>query len=167
MLGLAPDRRGLLPEGDAQRLVEFGAAVNKRYSPSTNLATAGHESNPRLAEAENAFDNDPDTFWSAPPGSHHSELEVDFPKSITFDHTVVMERLNDGQHIQAFRIEAWDGTRWQAIVEGKTIGHKRIDAFNARKASRVRLNILSSTDRAEIREFQLFLVGQQSAIGAH
>ena len=30
MLGLAPDRRGLLPESDAQRLEEFGAALRKR-----------------------------------------------------------------------------------------------------------------------------------------
>jgi alpha-L-fucosidase len=163
MLGLAPDRRGLLPEEDSKRLGEFGAAITKRYSASANLAAAAHARNPRLSETENALDNDPDTFWSAPPGSHHSVLEVDFPKSITFDHSLVMERLNNGQHIQAFRIEAWDETSWQTIVDGKTIGHKRIDAFKARKASRVRLKILSSTDQAEIREFQLFLIGSQSA----
>jgi alpha-L-fucosidase len=165
MLGLAPDRRGLLPEEDTKRLKEFGSAIAKRYSASANLAAATRPSIPGDAGNASALDNDPDTFWSAPPGSHHSVLEMDLPKSITFDHTLVMERLNNGQHIQAFRIQAWDGAHWQTIVDGKTIGHKRIDAFSARKASRVRLNILSSTDQAEIREFQLFLVGPQSAAG--
>jgi alpha-L-fucosidase len=73
-----------------------------------------------------------------------------------------MERLNNGQHIQAFRIEAWDGRRWQTVVAGSSVGHKRIDGFAARTVSRVRLNILSSTEAAEIREFQLFRAGGQS-----
>jgi alpha-L-fucosidase len=158
MLGLAPDRRGLLPEEDVKRLEEFGEAIANRYG--ANLARKAHIRRDR--ETENALDDDPDTFWSAPPGAHHAVLEVDFPKPITCDHTLIMERLNNGQHIQAFRIEAWDAGRWQTIVAGSSVGHKRIDGFEAHTASRVRLNILSSTEAAEIREFQLFRVGGQS-----
>ncbi len=40
------------------------------------------------------------------------------------------------------------------------IGHKKIDVFPSVTASRVRLNILSSTDAAAIREFQLYNVEQ-------
>jgi alpha-L-fucosidase len=72
-----------------------------------------------------------------------------------------MERLNNGQHVQSFRIEVWDGSRWQAVTEGHTVGHKRIEGFARHTASRVRLNILSSTDAAEIREFALYLVGEK------
>jgi len=31
MLGLSPDRRGMLPDADVKRLEEFGAAIRKRY----------------------------------------------------------------------------------------------------------------------------------------
>jgi alpha-L-fucosidase len=165
MLGLAPDRRGLLPEEDVKRLEEFGAALSKRYS--TNLVAREHVRHPSEAEKALALDNDRDTFWSAPPGSRHASLEVDFPKPVTFDHALIMERLNNGQHIQSFRIEAWDGNRWQTVLAGSTIGHKRIDGFEPRTASRVRLNILSSTEAAEIREFQLFLIGEQPAAEKH
>jgi alpha-L-fucosidase len=158
MLGLAPDRRGLLPEEDVKRLEEFGEAIADRYG--SNLARKAHIRGDR--ETENALDDDPDTFWSAPPGSHHALLEVDFLKPVTCDHTLIMERLNNGQRIQAFRIEAWDGRRWQTVVAGSSVGHKRIDGFAARTVSRVRLNILSSTEAAEIREFQLFRAGGQS-----
>jgi len=161
VLGLAPDRRGLLPEEDVKRLGEFGVAISKRYS--ANLAAREHVRHQN--GTENALDDDADTFWSAPSGSHHALLEVDFPKAIAFDHALVMERLNNGQHVQSFRIEAWDGDRWQTVVAGNTIGHKRIDGFEPRTASRVRLNILNSTDAAEIREFQLFLIGEQSSTG--
>jgi alpha-L-fucosidase len=49
-------------------------------------------------------------------------------------------------------------------VEGSAIGHKRIDHFAPVTASRIRLNILSSSAEAHIREFQIFNVG--SAAGA-
>jgi alpha-L-fucosidase len=157
MLGLAPDNRGLLPEEDAQRLQEFGHTIAKRYG--VNLASKDRVR--RDAETESAVDGDPGTFWSAPAGSHNSILEIDLAKPATFDHVLLMERLNNGQHVQAFRVEAWDSSRWQPVVAGNTIGHKRIEEFAPLTASRVRLNILSSTEAAEIREFQLFLVRER------
>jgi alpha-L-fucosidase len=83
---------------------------------------------------------------------------LNFEKPSTFDHAVTMEWLNDGQHVQKYSIDAWDGvTRtWRPIAHGEAIGHKKIDSFPAVTAMRVRLNILSSVGEAHIREFQLF-----------
>ncbi|HYW67875.1 MAG TPA: alpha-L-fucosidase, partial [Candidatus Dormibacteraeota bacterium] len=74
-------------------------------------------------------------------------------------HSLVMEWLNDGQHVERFRVEAWTGTGWKPLVEGSAIGHKRIDHFAPVTASRVRLNILASSAEAHIREFQIFNAG--------
>ena len=164
MLGLAPDRRGLLPDADVARLKEFGAAIRQRYG---NNLTAHHIA--RHDDGERALDGDPDTFWSSSVSgaqalaAHHSTLEVAFPKPITFDHAIIAEWLNDGQHVQHFRIEAWDGKDWKTVVDGRAIGHKRIDNFAAVTASRIRLNILGSAAEAHIREFQLFQVGRPTS----
>jgi alpha-L-fucosidase len=88
-------------------------------------------------------------------------LEVNFAKPVTFDHALIMERLTNGQHIQSFRIEVWDGAAWKSVAADHSVGHKRIESFPAQTAARVRLNILSSTDAAEISEFQLFLIGDR------
>jgi alpha-L-fucosidase len=160
MLGLAPDRRGLLPEADVKRLEEFGAAIRQRYGKNLmteHLRTTG--------AVEPAVDGDPTTFWSAPADSHHATLEVSFGKPVTFDHAVTMERLNDGQKVQHYRIETWDGKGWQTLAEGHAIGHKRIDSFPAARSSRIRLNILSSSGRAEIREFQIFQTSGAVVVG--
>jgi alpha-L-fucosidase len=150
MLGLAPDRRGLLPQADVERLQELGVTIRKRYAKNlVEERIRGHEGN-------GALDGDLDTFWSAPDGANHSTLEVSFPKPISFDHALLMERLNDGQKVEHFRLEVWDGREWKTVDEGRGIGHKRIDSFSLVSASRVRLNILSSSAAAEIREFQLF-----------
>jgi alpha-L-fucosidase len=153
MLGLAPDNRGLLPDSDVARLKEFGEAVRAHYSH--NLA---QEHSPTTPEIEAALDNNPDTFWSAPQGSHHATLEVSFPKPITFNRALTMEWLNDGQHIQKYAIEIWDGHTWKPIASAQAIGHKKIDTFAPVTTTRVRLNILSSSTEAHIREFQLYNV---------
>lgn len=156
MLGIAPDRRGLLLDADVKRLQDFGAAIRKRYAE--NLIAKYHTRTTNSAEA--AFDGDNDTFWSAPSGSHHAVLETDFAKPITFDRTLIMEWLNDGQHVEHFQIQAWIRGRWANLVDGHAIGHKRIDHFAAVTASRIRLNILSSSAEAHIREFQVFKDGK-------
>ena len=153
MLGLAPDNRGLLPDSDVKRLEEFGAALRKRAE--NNLALHHLPTTPQEAAA---LDGDRDTFWSAPAGSHHAQIEMNFDHPITFDHALTMEWLNDGQHIQKYEIDVWSEAdrSWKPIAQGEAIGHKKIEQFPAVTTKRVRLNILSSTGEAHIREFQLY-----------
>lgn len=153
MLGIAPDNTGRLPEADVKRLKEFGDAIRQLYSH--NLIVEEHAT-PASSNESAALDNNPDTFWSAPAGSHHATVEVTFPKPVTFDRALTMEWLNDGQHIQKYAIEIYRDGAWQSIVEAQAIGHKKVDIFPAVTAQRVRLNLLSTTAEAHIREFQLF-----------
>ncbi len=152
MLGVAPDSRGLLPDADVARLRELGATLHARYTK--NLAR-DHETADSNTEA--AVDGDETTFWSAPQNSASSVLELHFVRPIRFDQALTMEWLNDGQTIQQYRIEAWQGAAWVPVTAGYAIGHKKIDSFPAVTAQRVRLHILSSVGTARIREFQLFL----------
>jgi alpha-L-fucosidase len=150
MLGIAPDNTGRVPSADVARLKEFGEAVRRLYSH--NLVTEkGAQST-----ASQASDDDPDTFWSAPAGSHHATIEVSFAEPVTFDRALIMEWLNDGQQVQKYAIEVLQGTQWKRVAEGQAIGHKKIDNFSPVTAQRVRLNLLSTSSTAHIREFQLF-----------
>ncbi len=152
MLGLAPDNTGKLPESDAARLREFGEAVQRLYGPDKNLAVKAVHAASDPASA--AFDNDPSTFWSAP--ERHATLELRFDKPVTFDRTVTMEWLNDGQRVQEYSIEAWQNGAWKQLAHAQAIGHKKIDIFPAITTQRVRLNLLSTVGSAGIREFQIF-----------
>jgi len=153
MLGVAPDNRGLLPDADVKRLEEFGAALRQRAAGNLALKYRAAD-----AESSEALDGDPDTFWSAPSGSNHAAIEVDFERPVTFDHALTMEWLNDGQRVEKYAIEILNAKtgKWRRIASGQAIGHEKIDGFAAVTATRVRLNILSSTAAARIREFQLY-----------
>src|SRR6201999_1447796 len=113
---VAPDNRGLIPDVDAKRLEEFGDALRRREA--NDLALQHRPTTPELAAA---LDGDPDTFWSAPVGSHHATLEVDFGKPVAFDHAVTMEWLNDGQHVEKYAIEIWDAksAMWRRIAQAE------------------------------------------------
>lgn len=153
MLGLAPDSTGQLPAADVQRLQEFGAAVHRIYGHNL-IAEYGHVASAETGTGHEAIDNNSDTFWVAPP--LHGTLEIRFDKPVTFDRAVTMERLNDGQHIESYAIEAWQDGTWKPLARAQAIGHKKIDIFPACTTQRVRLNLISTTGTAAIREFQLF-----------
>jgi alpha-L-fucosidase len=152
MLGLAPDNTGRLPDSDAARLREFGEAIQRLYGAEHNLTRqAVHITND---PTDAAIDNNTSTFWSAP--ERHATLELSFQKPVTFDRTVTMEWLNEGQRIQQYSIEAWQNGSWKTLAHAQAIGHKKIDIFPTITTQRVRLNLLSTIGSAGIREFQLF-----------
>jgi alpha-L-fucosidase len=105
---------------------------------ATPYSSAG--GNPRAA-----FDNNPDTFWIAPPHTYHATLEVRFPKPVTFDRAVTMEWLDRGQNVEGYEVQAWVGNKWQTLHRGTSIGHKVIDIFPSTTTTRVRLNIVGAS----------------------
>jgi alpha-L-fucosidase len=135
VLGLAPDKRGLMPEVDVARLSEFGAAIRGIYS--TDLARGR-------------------TVWTPPSDTHTVTAEVDFRVPVTFDRTVLAEWIHLGQHVHRYDIQAWDGSRWNTVHEATTIGHKKIDIFPRTTATRMRVRILQASDTPRIRVFQVF-----------
>ncbi len=151
MLGVAPDRRGQLPDSDVARLYELGAAIASRYGKGLLRPQMTTDANVAAA-----LDGDPATFWSAPEGSHAATLEVRLPHSTRFDHALTMEWLVEGQQVQQYSIEAWQNGQWETVVSSDAIGHKKIDTFPPVTSERVRLHILTSAGRARIRSFQLY-----------
>jgi len=129
MIGLAPDKRGLLPESDVARLKEFGTEIRRIY---------GEES------------DGPEESWSSA-----APLEIAKAEPMTFDRAVVMERLSGGQRVERYAIEAWDGGRWRPLATGTTIGHRKIDIFPRTTASRVRLRIVDAAEAPQIRRFRV------------
>ena len=73
VLGIAPDKRGLLPEADVKRLEEMGQALQARYGADRNLVRRRLKSADSIAAA---VDGARATFWRAPGGSHHATLEL-------------------------------------------------------------------------------------------
>lgn len=56
-----------------------------------------------------------------------------------FDHIMIEEAIERGQAIAGHRVERWDSGRWITLVEGTTVGYKRIHRVDPQPASRIRV----------------------------
>lgn len=154
LLNLPPDRRGLIHEIDAARLAEFGKIVRETFK--TNLV-AGSKA---TGGADKLIDGKWDTFWSPGEGKTTATIEFDLGSPKTFNCVMVQEYIPEGQRVEEFSVEAWDGNAFKPIAKGTTIGYKRLIRFGDTTASKVRLNILKSRAVPVISEFGLYLQPQ-------
>jgi alpha-L-fucosidase len=115
LVNLTPDRRGLIPEDLVAAAKEMGDEIKRRFSHPIAQST-----------------------------SRDAVQTLRFDGPQTFDHVVTMEDLRDGQKIAKYTIEAQVDGQWKTIVEGQTIGHKRIDQFAPIAATAVRFTCTES-----------------------
>ncbi len=167
LLGLPPDRRGLIHENDVARVRELRSVLDETFK--TNLATgkpATASSAGGVHTAEMAVDGKDDTYWTPADGVvpthgvNAASLEIDLGRPVTFDRAMLQEMISTGQRVERFNLEAWNGQAWQQLDIAAhfttTIGYKRLLRFPEVTASKVRLTIVDARDCPTIREFGLY-----------
>jgi alpha-L-fucosidase len=120
LLNVPPDRRGLLDEHDAERLQAFSTTMRERFA------------HPRHAILE------------------HDGIRITarFDTPISFDHLVLRESLERGQHIGSHRIR--DGRTGEIVVDGVfTIGSQRVHVFPRMTTDRLVIEIDSPDGRLD------------------
>ncbi len=125
-------------------------AFGKRATASDFFQTSPKSSPDR------AFDDDFDTRWSCDWGPPHScWLEVDLGEPKTFDRALI----SDGR-VQEYELQVWENDNWRTFYRGTTIKEDTVLRFDPVTGQRVRLNLIKTTERPSIREFQLFEPGK-------
>lgn len=127
LLNIAPDDRGLLPDADIQRALEFGAEVRRRFGEP-------------IAEQS----------------GEGSELVLELPAKTTIHHAVLMEDIAYGERVRGYKLEARVQGEWLEICQGSAIGHKKIDLFPPVSTDSVRLVITTFVDNPMIRKLAVY-----------
>lgn len=133
LLNVAPDRRGKLPDADVARLEQLWNAISKQYDKN-------------LAAKAQKFERG---------NNKGGELELQLKSSITFDAMSAREDLTRGQHITSYSLDIWDRVAWKPVVDGTTIGNRRLDRFAPYKSDRIRLKYKTDGAAARIEELAL------------
>ncbi len=119
LLNIGPDRRGLLPQRDAENLLAMGMEIKRRFSsPVLQLKDFGRNGN----------------VWSFKP-----------KEKILIDHLIVSEDIRFGESVTRFRIQVKPGTDAVTVYEGTSIGHKAICQFPPICATTILFEVLDST----------------------
>ena len=117
LVNIGPDRRGLLPDVDANRLLEFGEAIKNRFANPVLSS---------LKEPENS-----------------NEIAIQLHKEEFINHVILRENLAEGESVQEFEVYLKNGIIYRpiCIYAGKYIGHKRIITFPAILAKELTIKV--------------------------
>ncbi|MEN8128551.1 MAG: alpha-L-fucosidase [Planctomycetota bacterium] len=128
IIGLAPDRRGLLQDVDVKRCQEFGKAIREIFSN-------------KIAE----------TLGKG------NTLELALPSDTSFDHLVIQEDIQHGERVRQFKVESFSDGKWTELNTGSCIGHKRIVKLNKPVvADKLRLTVSESMADPIIKTFAVY-----------
>jgi alpha-L-fucosidase len=127
LLNNTPDTSGRIPAPDAERSAEFGAAIKRRYG----VAVA-------------------DTSGAG------NELVVTLSTPAIIDRVVTMEDISQGERVRTYVIEGMVAGQWKRLAAGTAVGHKRIDRFLPVGVTQVRLLVLESVGKPQIRKLSVY-----------
>ena len=135
LINSTPNTSGLIPQSHIARYKEFWNEIRPRFS--SPLAEISGEGN---------------------------LLELDLGEDKLVDHVITMEDILKGQRVLSYKIEglvsAQTGNYWKPLVEGLSIGRKKIDFFNPTTVSKIRLVVTNSKAIAQIRSLTAYSVGK-------
>jgi alpha-L-fucosidase len=164
LLNVAPDRRGLFSDESLARLKEFRAALDTIFG--TNLA-AGKSivaANVRGGDSfygpERMLDDDKTTYWATDDGIAMSSFEVDLGSEQDFNVIRMEEAIALGQRVLQYEVQVSgvaDAGAWRSIVQGTTIGYRKLDRFPRLTASKIRVTIQKSLASPVLRGFGVHL----------
>ena len=129
LLNISPDNRGLLPEVDVERVIEFGDEIRRRFGKPVGQ-TSGEG----------------------------TELLLHLEHIQPVNHVIIMEDIAHGERVREYALEAYSQGEWKELVRGSAIGHKKIDRFGTVETDQLRVSILSSVEKPLIRNLAAYLV---------
>jgi len=154
LLNIPPDKDGLISEADIRSLRGWKQDLDATFH--TNLAAGAMITSPNGQDAAAMLDDKPATSWTTTGKDTTATIEFALSGQKTFDVLLIQENILIGQRVEKFALDYFDKGGWTTIVEGTTIGYKRLLRFPPVTAAKVRLRILSSRLNPTIAKFGLY-----------
>ncbi|KAL9241227.1 hypothetical protein vseg_015360 [Gypsophila vaccaria] len=147
LLNVPPNSSGLISEEDIRVLQEFSElrtsifSINlAKHAQVTASSTRGGSDS--WFNASNIIEEGIYTYWAPAEGQLEWILEVDLKEKVTFNVIQLQEPIQLGQRIISFHVEILTGIgEWRKIVDGTTIGQKRLLLFSEVETAKLRLVI--------------------------
>lgn len=160
LLNIPVDRRGLVHENDARRLMEFKAARDAVFSRDLAIGMPVTASNVRGNDdrfsAGLVTDGHPDTYWAADDDLRQGILEVELKAVTPINHLVAQEFIPLGQRIAQFEVSARVDGAWRNVATGTTVGNRKVVRFDTIAADAVRFKILDALACPTLHTLELY-----------
>lgn len=128
LVGIVLDSRGLVPQADMERLDEWGKEIQKQFG------------SPLEAKTESGVNT----------------VTIKFSSPEIVDRAIIQEDIKFGERVLEYVIEGKVDGEWTLLSKGISVGHKRIDSFDAKKVSELRFTATKTKADAKIKKFVAF-----------
>ncbi|MCX6378414.1 MAG: alpha-L-fucosidase [Armatimonadetes bacterium] len=157
LLNVPPNNRGLIATPDVVRLKEFQNTIQKSFAhdfAQGKPATAA--SSLRGHGAGSIVDTRPNTYWSPSAEGGLPSVEVDLRVPSAINTVLTQEYVAEGQCVEQYRVEALVEGGWHTLINGTTIGRKKLDRFETVTTTKIRLTLLKSLAQPQIQRVGVF-----------
>jgi alpha-L-fucosidase len=146
LLNIPVDRRGLIHEADAGRLVELRHYLDTAFTKDLLRGASAKATDTRAPRfgSENVTDGHDDTYWSASDSCRSATVEIVLRQARQINCIMLQEFIPLGQRVQAFAVEVRERSGWKEVGRGTTIGYKRLLRFPLSESTGVRVTIEAS-----------------------
>ena len=144
LINIGPDRHGLLPEKDAQRLAEFGNMLKARYGQALPFG-----------DVEKTADNE----WSIAMDGFSTEYGEGEKANALVNRVVIREDMTDGEGIEEFRLYAHMPayrSKRVCLYKGDTVGHKAICVIPTMRTGKITLEVTKANGDVKIRDIKAY-----------
>ncbi|KAJ4759338.1 Alpha-L-fucosidase 1 [Rhynchospora pubera] len=146
ILNVPPNTTGLISDEDLQVLAEFTNirtaifSVNLAENATASSSSVRGNGDTRF-DASNVLEESIYSYWSPKEGSPEWVLYLNLGKSISFNVLQLQEPIQMGQRVIRFHLDAIVDGEYKTVINGTTIGYKRLLRFPSVETRFVRLII--------------------------
>jgi len=132
LVNIGPDRRGLLPDVDALRLLEFGRDIAQRFANPISSTLKEEDGN----------------------------ISIVLDEQCLVNHLILQEDLTDGESIEEFMLYVKSGIIYRpvCVYVGRAVGHKRIITFPQILAKELIVKVTKSRGNYKLTKPEAFYI---------
>ena len=163
LLNVPVNNEGLISDADIKSLKEFRALLDRQFAVNLMKKAKAEASSNRGGKfkAQKAVDGKYDTYWCPASEDKAPALTINMKKATDVNCIQLQEYIALGQRVAEFKIEYFDGSRWQPVStkeQTTTIGYKRLVRFDKVNTRQLRVTIIKSRACPCLNNVEAFLV---------
>ena len=161
LLNVPPDERGLINENDAASALAFKHLLQKNFSINIFKNASGYYLQRGILKKLIALSDGNKNSTQLMEGIENYSAGINIKTNKKVNCIVLKEQLNNGQHCAQFKLMLFNkADQLVKIIDGTTIGRKRILTFPAVDINTIELTILQQDGVTAVSEIEAYLMDE-------
>lgn len=157
LLNFPPDRRGRIVDTDIKNAIESNQRINKMLSVNfiDNATLSANSTYCEGTEIYNVVYKDNDLFFATNEEKNEAVIDIKLNSECTYNVLMLAEKVELGERITSFKLEALDEKSPITIAEGTSVGYLKATRFKECSYKNLRLTVCGITAPLTLRSIAL------------